>query len=155
VWRYAYRAIDQYGQVIDVHVSARRDAGTARRFFHRALATLKVKPVEVITDAAPFHPAVLDELIPSARHYVEQYANNPIDADHGRLKHRLRPVRGYRPTPQRRWSSREATSPTPVTYTGRAGSSQRRVEEFMAGASPHRPGATLRRSFRCLSPASS
>src|SRR5438046_1360444 len=26
VWRYVYRAIDQYGQVIDVLVSARRDA---------------------------------------------------------------------------------------------------------------------------------
>jgi transposase, IS6 family len=45
VWRYAYRAIDQHGQVIDVLLSARRDADAARRFFHRALATLKVKPV--------------------------------------------------------------------------------------------------------------
>jgi transposase, IS6 family len=26
-WRYVYRPIDQYGQVIDVYVSARRDAG--------------------------------------------------------------------------------------------------------------------------------
>jgi transposase-like protein len=34
-WRYVYRAIDQYGQVIDVLVSARRDANAARRFFHR------------------------------------------------------------------------------------------------------------------------
>jgi hypothetical protein len=39
---------------------------------------------------------VLDELIPSAWHHVEQYANNPIEADHGRLKHRLRPIRGLR-----------------------------------------------------------
>ena len=29
-------------------------------------------------------------------HHVEQYANNPIEADHGRLKHRLRPMRGLR-----------------------------------------------------------
>jgi transposase-like protein len=28
--------------------------------------------------------------------YVELYANNPIEADHGRLKHRLRPMRGLR-----------------------------------------------------------
>ena len=33
VWRYVYRAVDQYGQVIDVLVSARRDAAAARRFF--------------------------------------------------------------------------------------------------------------------------
>jgi transposase-like protein len=39
---------------------------------------------------------VLDELIPQAWHHVEQYANNPIEADHSRLKHRLRPMRGLR-----------------------------------------------------------
>ena len=39
---------------------------------------------------------VLDELVPSALHIVEQYANNPIEADHGRLKARLRPMRGLK-----------------------------------------------------------
>ncbi len=91
-----YRAIDQYGQVIDVLVSTRRNADVARKFFRRALSTLKVKPTEVITDAAMVSPAVLDELIPSAWHHVEQYANSPIEADHSRLKHRLRPMRGLR-----------------------------------------------------------
>lgn len=43
-WRYVYRAVDQYGQVIDVLVSARRNADAARRFFQRAIATLKVTP---------------------------------------------------------------------------------------------------------------
>jgi transposase-like protein len=94
VWRYVYRAIDQYGQVIDVLVSTRRDADAARRFFRRALSTLKVTPGEVVTDAAAIYPGVLDELIPAAWHHVEQYANNPIEADHGLLKHRLRPMRG-------------------------------------------------------------
>jgi len=45
-WRYVYRAIDQFGQVIDVLVSARRDASAARRFFERAIsATNGVAPV--------------------------------------------------------------------------------------------------------------
>jgi transposase-like protein len=52
VWRYVYRAVDQHGQVIDVLLSARRDAAAARRFFVRALRTLKVTPSEVVTDAA-------------------------------------------------------------------------------------------------------
>ena len=91
VWRYVYRAVDQHGQVIDVLVSARRDTDAARRFFQRALRTLKVKPSEVVTDAAAVYPAVLDELIPQAWHHVEQYANIPIEADHSQLKHRLRP----------------------------------------------------------------
>jgi transposase-like protein len=35
-WRYVYRAIDQFGQVIDVFVSPRRDVRAARRFFRQA-----------------------------------------------------------------------------------------------------------------------
>ncbi len=96
MWRYVYRAVDQHGQVIDVYVSARRDGQAARQFFRRALNTSKVTPTEVVADAAPIYPQVLDELIPAAWHHVEQYANNWIEADHSRLKQRLRPMRGLR-----------------------------------------------------------
>ena len=34
VWRYVYRAVDQYGQVIDVYVSKRRNDATAREVLH-------------------------------------------------------------------------------------------------------------------------
>jgi transposase-like protein len=77
VWRYVERAVDQHGQVIDVLLSRHRDAAAARRFFSRALRTLKVTPSEVVTDAAPVYPGVLEELLPAAWHHVEQYANNP------------------------------------------------------------------------------
>ena len=39
---------------------------------------------------------MLDELVPSALHTVKRHANNPIEADHGRLKARLRPMRGLK-----------------------------------------------------------
>jgi IS6 family transposase len=39
---------------------------------------------------------VLDERVPAAQHVVERYANNPIEADHGRLKAWLRPMRGLK-----------------------------------------------------------
>jgi transposase-like protein len=39
---------------------------------------------------------VLDELVPAACHVTEQYGNNPIEADHGRLKSRLRAMRGLK-----------------------------------------------------------
>ena len=94
LWRYVYRAIDQFGQVIDVLVSRRRDANAARRFFKRAIATTKVDPVEVVTDRAATYPLVLDELLPAAWHRTEQYANNRVECDRGRLKARLRPMRG-------------------------------------------------------------
>jgi transposase-like protein len=95
-WRYVYRAIDQFGQVIDVFVSARRDADAAHRFFERAIGTTKVAPVEVVTDRAPTYPQVLDELLPAAWHRTDRYANNRVEADHGRLKARLRPMRGLK-----------------------------------------------------------
>jgi len=63
-------AVDQYSQVIDVLLSARHDLA-ARGFFARALGAGTV-PVEVT------------------------HANNPVEADHGRLKARLRPMRGLK-----------------------------------------------------------
>ncbi len=96
LWRYVYRAVDQHGQVIDVLVSARRDVAAARRFFRRVLTTLKVTPSEVVTDANPVYPRVIEDLVPPTWHHVERHANNPIEADHSQLKHRLRPMRGLR-----------------------------------------------------------
>jgi transposase-like protein len=94
-WTYLYRAVDQCGQVIDVLLSQRRDGAAARAFFARALA-YGPAPVEVITDYAPVYPRVIDEFAPKARHVLERYANNVVEADHGRLKARLRPMRGLK-----------------------------------------------------------
>jgi transposase-like protein len=85
-WRYVYRAIDQSGQVVDVFVSPRRDAKAAHRFFERAIGTVRITPVEVVTDRAAIYLPVLEELLPAAWHRTDQYANNRIECDHGRLK---------------------------------------------------------------------
>jgi transposase-like protein len=95
-WRYVYRAIDQVGQVVDVFVSPRRDTRAAHRFFEHAIGTTKVTPVAVVTDHAPVYPGVVEELAPAAWHRTDRYANNRIEADHGRLKARLRPMRGFK-----------------------------------------------------------
>jgi transposase, IS6 family len=95
-WRYVYRAIDQFGQVIDVFVSPRRDATAARRSFERAIRVTKTMPVEVVTDLAPVYPATLDELLPGAWHRTDRYGSNRLEADHGRLKARLGPMRGLK-----------------------------------------------------------
>jgi transposase, IS6 family len=51
-------------------------------------------PIEVVTDRAWTFLAVVDELMPAAFHNTARYANNRIEAGHGRLKARLRPMRG-------------------------------------------------------------
>jgi transposase-like protein len=94
-WVYLYRTIDQVGQVIDVLISEKRDLAATRRFFTRALEH-GPGPTEVSTARAPAYPRVLDEVLPTACHVMEQYANNAIEADHGRLKSRLRPMRGLK-----------------------------------------------------------
>jgi transposase-like protein len=77
---YLYRAVDQFGQVIDVYASSRRDGEAARRFFHEARTTTGVVPVEVATDRATTYQRVLDELWPAAWHHVERYANDRVCA---------------------------------------------------------------------------
>lgn len=93
VWRYVYRAVDQHGQVIDVYVSKRRNTAAATTFFTTALSN-HGRPAEIATDLAAPLLRVVDELIPEAVHDTEQYGNNRIENDHGRLKARLRPMRG-------------------------------------------------------------
>jgi IS6 family transposase len=49
-----------------------------------------------VTDLAATYPVVLEELLPAAWHRTDRYANNRIEADHGRLKARLRPMLGLK-----------------------------------------------------------
>jgi transposase-like protein len=92
-WRYVYRAVDGYGQVIDVYVSVRRDIGAVRTFFAAAL-TAHCEPEEVVTDLAHALAHVIEELMPDACHNTRRYANNRVECDHGRRKARPRPMRG-------------------------------------------------------------
>jgi len=95
VWRYVYRAVDDTGQVIDVYVSRRRDVVAARRFF-TAVIKAHGLPDEVVTDLAQALETAIEDLAPEAFHNTEQYANNRVECDHGRLKARLRPMRGLK-----------------------------------------------------------
>ena len=95
VWRYVYRAVDGYGQVIDVYVSVRRDIAAARTFFTPAIAAHR-EPEEVVTDRAAALANVIEELLPQALHKTTKYANNRVECDHARLKARLRPMRGLK-----------------------------------------------------------
>ena len=109
----------EHGQVIDVLLSIRRDLAAVQRLFTPAMRA-GVIPAEVTTDRAPAYPRVPGELIPSALHTAGQYANNPAGADHGRLKARLRPVRGlYQPVsadPRRRSRVRPEPAPRPLRH---------------------------------------
>jgi IS6 family transposase len=95
VWRYVYRAVDQYGQVIDVFVSKRRNVEAGTKFFEMMLAG-RERPTDVTTDLAAPLLRVVDDVLPEVLHDTTQYSNNRIECDHGRLTARLRPMRGLR-----------------------------------------------------------
>ena len=54
------------------------------------------EPDEVVTDLAQALETVIEELIPDAFHNTLRHADNRVECDHGRLKARLRPMRGLK-----------------------------------------------------------
>ena len=95
-WTYIYRAIDQDGQVVDAYFSERRNAEAAQAFFERALAETRVTPVQVTTDKARCYPPALRTVLPHVKHRASKYLNNGLERDHGHLKQRLYPMRGFK-----------------------------------------------------------
>ena len=94
-WVYAYRAIDEDGQVIDVYLSERRDTAAATAFFRTAIEHTGVRPETVTTDKAPPYPPALSTIVPEAVHLAGKMEQQGIERDHQHLKGRVRPMRGF------------------------------------------------------------
>ena len=103
-WTYLYRAVDKHGNTIDFYLSPTRNTAAAKRFLGKALNGLKdwEKPRVINTDKAPTYAAALAELKMEGKcpeetlHRQVKYLNNIIEADHGKLKQLIRPVRGFK-----------------------------------------------------------
>src|SRR3546814_15280422 len=80
-----------------------RSAKAAKRFLGKALRGLKhwEKPATLNTDKAPSYGAAITELKREGKldretaHRQVKYLNNVIEADHGKLKILIKPVRGF------------------------------------------------------------
>jgi len=94
-WVYAYRAMDETGQVIDVSVSERRDTVAATAFLTRAMESTMVRPESVTTDKALTYPPALFAIIPEAEHRIGTMEQQGIERDHHHLKGRTRNMRGF------------------------------------------------------------
>ena len=103
-WAYLYRAFDKLGNTIDFYLSATRNTKAAKRFLGKALNGLKdwEQPEVLNTDKAPTYAAAIAEFKAEGkcpnetRHRQVKYLNNVVEADHGKLKLLLRPVRGFK-----------------------------------------------------------
>jgi transposase-like protein len=103
-WAYLYRALDKHGNTIDFYLSSTRNAKAAKRFLGKTLNGLKQweKPEVINTDKAPTYAIAISELKTEGKcpeetvHRQIKYLNNVVEADHGKLKQLIRPVRGFK-----------------------------------------------------------
>jgi transposase, IS6 family len=95
-WRYAFRAIDEDGQIVDVLRSDHRDAASARAFFEQAITSTEVTPTRVTTDKAKCYLPALRAVLPNVEHRSSHYLNNGLERDHQHLKGRVRPMRHFK-----------------------------------------------------------
>lgn len=103
-WAYLYRAVDKHGDTIDFYLSPTRNSKAAKRFLGKALKSIKswAHPQVINTDKAPTYAAAIAELKaegklpPDTVHRQVKYLNNVIEADHGKLKQLINPVRGFK-----------------------------------------------------------
>ena len=101
VWTYLYCAVDSLGQTIDFHLSARRDAAAAKRFFRKALRQPHtVNPRTITVDKNPAYPRAVRDLKRSGRLWrfsrlrQRKYLNNIVEQDLRRMKRLVRPGLG-------------------------------------------------------------
>jgi len=116
--RYLWRAVDQNGTVLDILVTAKRDARAATRFFRKLLKGLQYVPRVLVTDKLRSYGAARRRVLGSVEHRQSKYLNNRAENSH-------------QPTRARERAMKRFTS---------AGHAQRFLSAF-SGISPHfRPG---------------
>jgi IS6 family transposase len=98
-WSYAFRAIDEDGQVIDVYVSPTRDTTAATTFLTRAVESTEVTPSLATPDRAAIYPPALATVLPEVEHITGKMAQQRIERDHQHLKGRTRSMRGFQTLP--------------------------------------------------------
>ena len=98
------RVVDKFGDTIDFYLSATRNTKAAKRFLGKALKGWEdwELPEVLNTDKAPTYAAAIAEIKAEGkcpketRHRQVKYLNNVVEADHGKLKQLIRPVRGFK-----------------------------------------------------------
>jgi transposase-like protein len=107
-WMYLYRAIDSNGDTVEFWFSERRNLTAAKRFLRKALKR-HGRPERIVIDGSQTNrEAILlcdttDRLEDRAQRDLKPirirqsaYLNNRIEQDHRAVKHRIRPMLGFK-----------------------------------------------------------
>jgi len=130
-WTYLYRAVDKHGRTVDFLLSERRDVAAAKHFFRKAM---NGTPRVITLDAyAASHRAITElksggTMPHRVRIRSSKYLNNVVEQDHRRIKHRIRPMLGFKRF--------EAAA---ITISGIELAEKIRKHQFKTGKLPGRP----------------
>jgi transposase-like protein len=100
-WTYLYRAVDKQGRTVDFLLSERRDVIAAKRFFRKAMMSHTTPRVIPLDAYAASHRAIIELKSAGAmpgrvQIRSSKYLNNVVEQDHRRIKHRIRPMLGFK-----------------------------------------------------------
>ena len=98
--RYLWRAVDQDGAVVDVHLQAKQDGAAAKRFFNRLLRSHGSEPRKIVADKLRSYPVAYRELMLDTIHHTKQYENNRAEQSHEATRVRERGMRRFKSTQQ-------------------------------------------------------
>ena len=93
---YLWRAVDQFGNVLDILVTDKRDATAAKRFFRKLLKGCQYVPRVIISDKWVSYGAAKRELLPSVEHRQHKGLNNRAENSHQPTRQRERQMRHFK-----------------------------------------------------------
>ena len=93
---YLWRAVDQDGDVVDVHLQAKRDGAAAKQFFRRLLRSHGGEPRKIVTDKLRSYGVAHRELIPDTIHSTKQYENSQAEQSHEAIRVQERGMRKFK-----------------------------------------------------------
>ncbi|MGW1762027.1 IS6 family transposase [Streptomyces mirabilis] len=94
--QYLWRAVDQYGDVLDVLVQSKRDAKAAKRFMAKLMKRQCRVPRVLVTDKLRSYGVAHRELMPSVEHRCHKGLNNRAENSHQTTRQRERAMRYFR-----------------------------------------------------------
>ncbi len=93
---YLWRAVDQYGNVLDILVQSRRDAKAAKRFLSKLMKKQCRTPRVLVTDKLRSYGVAHRDIIRSVEQRRSKYLNNRAENSHQPTRQRERAMKGFR-----------------------------------------------------------
>jgi putative transposase len=93
---YVWRAVDQYGNVLDILVQNRRNKNAAKKFFRKLLNGLQYIPRVIITNKLKSYSAAKREILPGVEHRQHKGLNNWAENSHHPTRLREKKMRRFK-----------------------------------------------------------